>query len=906
MAKEQPFRSIEMRGRQSSVRSDLRAPDRTKVLAEFARQESQKLQSAHEARNAAQRFQNFNSQVLDETAIQQQRLESANLSTNQQLAAKANEIIGRQELEGERMKMQQEDQIRRMQNSQEIIRNQLQQQFSSQEAKSLSNFGNQLLNFSETLYKKKAEEINLANQRLQAQGQLDGMLANYGAENGVINEAQNARVAAGMRMDNQARQLDSEGKPNDATNLRSHNGFYAYGVQEGIAIKNGLELKGYLQQAKEDAIAAGVLNFGDPNADQKLQVFLQEKTIDFMIERGLTSLPPEIQNKYLAKTLITSQLQVATEFNEANQKFTIESSIGLARNQIRTSAKSPEFAADLPNMLNQLFAKDPEGFSENLGKVFSDLKADALETNDMQALDTLITVINSDERLIAAGQDVVSDYLEFEEEFDRRAAKAANDTSKETAENLKSQFLLTVNSGQITSASDLAKQRAFFTQQAMQLPLAQAGPLLEFINNYTVSDLKVVQNANEAFLSEGPTPAEARARVVQYPGMGEAEKDRLLKYAERLEKTLENNPEYKSILDQSLAQIELTRPELKNSQLQQHPHIKGQIDTAIDRRQEKLKQRFYAWASDGRGDKAPKDLQEWLQLPAQQQLLSTPVQVISTNLGRGSRVMSVPELKVDLGEYEQGAQFTQGDEFPTGLTLTEIDYTDGKKAVFYTTPDLRARARSGRFGILDSERGVFLTRPEVQLMAEAYEATGAVDPLLRDLAAQANVTPRRFLNDQGALLGMQGSVEEPKEVVIPREPSGNVSVQTAETFAQNKGLSRRGAIWFAHVMQSESGGNPTATHDDDTGYGLFAHRLSRRDQLFAFAEAKGKDKSDPVVQMEFALYELETFYPSIYNVLTTGNPSTPQLIAAQEDWMRFHASLKPRRAKSLEDALNRN
>jgi hypothetical protein len=273
--------------------------------------------------------------------------------------------------------------------------------------------------------------------------------------------------------------------------------------------------------------------------------------------------------------------------------------------------------------------------------------------------------------------------------------------------------------------------------------------------------------------------------------------------------------------------------------------------------------------------------------------------------------MSVPELKVDLGEYEQGAQFTQGDEFPTGLTLTEIDYTDGKKAVFYTTPDLRARARSGKFGILDSERGVFLTRPEVMAMGAAYEATGAVDPLLRDLSARANVTPRRFLNDQGALLGMQGSVEEPKEVVIPREPSGRVSVQTAETFAQNRGLSRRGAIWFAHVMQSESGGNPTAEHDRDengvpTGFGLFAHRLSRRDQLFAFAEAKGKDKSDPVVQMEFALYELETYYGSIYNLLTSANPGKHQLIAAQEDWMRFHSSLKPRRAKSLEDALNRN
>lgn len=907
MAKEQPFRSIEMRGRQSSVRSDLQAADHTKQLAEFNRREMQKLQSAHEARSAAQRFQNFNTQVLNETAIQQQRLEAANLSTNAELAAKSNEILGRQRLQGERMRIEQEDQIRKMRNSQEIIRNQLQQQLSQQQANSISEFGNQLLNFSQTLYKQKADAINEANKRLQAQGQLDGMLQRYGAPNIELDEAQSSRVATGMRIDNEARQLDNQGLPNDATNLRSHNGFYQYGVQEGIAIKSALELKGYLQNAKEEAIAAGVLQFGDQNADQKLQLFIQQKTIDFMVERGLTSLAPEIQNKYLAKSLITAQLEINAEFNEANREFTLESSIGLARNQIRTSAKSPEFAADLPNMLNQLYAKDPTGFSENLGKVFIDLKADALEANSMQALDTLITVINADDRLIAAGQDVISDYLEFEEEFDRKAAKAANDGAKETAENIKAQFLLTVNSGQITSASDLAKQKAFFTEQANQLPFTQAGPLLQYLNNYTVSDLKVVQNANEAFLSEGPTPTEARARVVQYPGMGEAEKERLLQYADRLEKTLEDNPDYKPILDQSLAQIELTRPELKQAQLQQHPHIKGQIDTAIKRRQERLKQRFYAWASDGQGDKAPKDFQEWLQLPAQQQLLSTPVQVISTNLGRGQRVMSVPELRVDLGEYEQGAEFTKGDEFPTGLTLTEIDYTDGKKAVFYTTPDLRARARSGKFGILDSERGVFLTRPEVMAMGAAYEATGAVDPLLRDLSARANVTPRRFLNDQGALLGMQGSIEEPKEIVIPTNPStGSVSRQTAETFAQNKGLSRRGAIWFAHVMMSESAGKPTQTHDQNTGYGLFAHRLSRRDQLFAFAEAKGKDKSDPVTQMEFALYELQTFYPSIYNTITSPNPSTAQLVAAQYDWMRYAAEHKAYRAKTLTDQLNRN
>lgn len=876
-------------------------------MAELARQEKQRVQSSHEALNAARRFENFNQQVVDDVAIQQQRLEAANLSTNSRLAAKASEILGRQELENERLRIQQEDQVRRMRNSQEIIRNQLQQQFSAQEAKSLSDFGNQLLNFSETLYKQKAEEINEANQRLQAQGQLDGMLDHFGQENSVLDQAQNSRVVTGMRLDNEARELDQQGKPNDATNLRAHNGFYAYGVQEGIAIKNSLELKGYLQQAKEDAIEAKIINFGDPNFDQKLQVYIQQKTIDFMVERGLTNLPPEIQNKYLARTLITSQLEVSAEANEANQKFTLDASVGLARNQIRTAAKSSEFATDLPKMLNQLFAKDPSGFSQNLGKVFVDLKADALESNSMQALDTLITTIKADEGLTSAGQDVISKYLEFEEEFDNRSTKAANATAKENAENIKARFLLTINSGQITNASDLAGIREKFIQQARALPLVQSAALIDFITDTDVADLTVVKNANEAFFADGPSPQEARARVDQYPGMPEEAKQKLIQYADRLEKALSDNPDYKSILDASLAQIELTRPELTQNQLQKHPHIRSQIETAIDRRQEKLKQRFYAWASNGDGDKKGKDFQEWLALPAQKDLLENPIVVTTARLGRGTRTMSIPELKVDLGGYEQGVQFIEGDEFPTGLVKTEIDYTDGKTAVFFTTPDLRARARSGKFGLLDSERGVFLTRPEVMEMGAAYEATGDVDPLLRDLAFQANVTPHRFLNDQGSLLGMQGRIEKPKQIVVPvDQATGFVSRNAAETFAQNKGLSRRGAIWFAHVMMSESAGNPRQSHDQGTGHGLFAHRLSRRDDLEAFAKQPGKDINDPVTQMEFALYELEEKYPEIWNVITSANPSTPQLQAAQYNWMRYASEHKAYRAQTLKEQLNRN
>ena len=867
-------------------------------MAEFSRREMQKLQDSHEARNAAQRFQNFNNQVLEETAIQQQRLEAANLSTNATLSAQANEILGRQALEGQRMEMQQQQQIRNMRNAQGIIRNQLQQQISAQEAKSLSNFGNQLLNFSETLYKRKAEEINLANQRLQAQGQLDGMLDSYGLGNDDLNNAQTARVTTGMNLDNAARELDQEGKPNDATNIRAHNGFYTYGVQEGIAIKNSLELKGYLQQAKEDALAQGVINFGDPNADQKLQVYLQDKTIDFMIERGLTSLPAEIQNKYLAKTLITAQSAVMTEFNDANQKFTIESSIGLVRNQIRTGSRAPTFAEDLPNMLNQLYTKDPEKFSENLGKVFKDLKADTYESGDMTALDTFVTIIKSDERLLAAGQDVISDYLKYQDTFDKAQAKAADEAASELGERLKGAAQEELAT--ITDVSVLTERREYYWNQAENLPLKQRGAFREWLSKYNASDLQASKNANDEFLaSPGVTPTLIRDRVRLNPGMPQAEKDRLLNAARSFEKLAEADPRYKVTLQQASKSIDNLRPTIPEAALKQDPQIKEKINSVVELRQKELEIRFQAWVTDGQGEKNAEAMQEWL--TRQDDLLKLPIIYDAEN-------NEVPELNLDAGGFETGAEAAHNFR-PQPIP------NQNKNAVFFTGEKARASARSGRLGRLDSESGVFLTPPEIKAFVEQYEQTGRIDPLVRDLATQANVSPKELLQNQAALWGMPGQINDPEPTVVVSPYTKRVSQQDAMDFALKEGLSRRGAIWFSHVMIAESGGNPKAEHDRDengvpTGYGLFAHRLSRRDALFAFAQEQGKDKSDPTVQMQFAMSELRRYkdhpqFGHVWLAITVPNASDKQLVAAQESWMRYHRSLYEKRKLALIDDLNR-
>ena len=79
---------------------------------------------------------------------------------------------------------------------------------------------------------------------------------------------------------------------------------------------------------------------------------------------------------------------------------------------------------------------DLEGV-ENLGKGFKDLKADTYESGDMTALDSLVTVIESDSRLLAAGQDVISDYLKYQDTFDKAQAKAADEAAEELAARLK-------------------------------------------------------------------------------------------------------------------------------------------------------------------------------------------------------------------------------------------------------------------------------------------------------------------------------------------------------------------------------------------------------------------------------------------------------------------------------------
>lgn len=75
------------------------------------------------------------------------------------------------------------------------------------------------------------------------------------------------------------------------------------------------------------------------------------------------------------------------------------------------------------------------------------------------------------------------------------------------------------------------------------------------------------------------------------------------------------------------------------------------------------------------------------------------------------------------------------------------------------------------------------------------------------------------------------------------------------SFLIDKGASRNEALMLTGAAASESGFNYKVTHDNDTGYGLFGHRL---DRLTAMRKFAGSDTPDWKQQASFALTELRS------------------------------------------------
>lgn len=84
------------------------------------------------------------------------------------------------------------------------------------------------------------------------------------------------------------------------------------------------------------------------------------------------------------------------------------------------------------------------------------------------------------------------------------------------------------------------------------------------------------------------------------------------------------------------------------------------------------------------------------------------------------------------------------------------------------------------------------------------------------------------------------------------------AASTAVDFFTSKGWTPAQAQGIVGNLIHESGLNPNARHDDNTGLGIAGHRLERLDAMKAFAAERGKPVTDFQTQLEFIDQELRT------------------------------------------------
>lgn len=110
---------------------------------------------------------------------------------------------------------------------------------------------------------------------------------------------------------------------------------------------------------------------------------------------------------------------------------------------------------------------------------------------------------------------------------------------------------------------------------------------------------------------------------------------------------------------------------------------------------------------------------------------------------------------------------------------------------------------------------------------------------------------------------------------IGRRPT-TVEAQIYQRLTQQHRFSPAGAAAVMGNIKEESRFNPAALHDRDaagnpTGYGLFGHRLDRRDELFSFSGTRAPTVDQ---QIDFAVLELDRDYPKLARALrSAGDPA---------------------------------
>lgn len=149
---------------------------------------------------------------------------------------------------------------------------------------------------------------------------------------------------------------------------------------------------------------------------------------------------------------------------------------------------------------------------------------------------------------------------------------------------------------------------------------------------------------------------------------------------------------------------------------------------------------------------------------------------------------------------------------------------------------------------------------------ERIAALGKIDPeagarYAGQVAMQEIAAKRKAADAEQAARAFGGGMDPGmgggQQIAMPPEQAKAQASQYVNYLVQNHGFAPEQAAAMVGNLFQESGFNPTAVHDNGTGFGMGGWRLDRRDALLNFAKQAGRDPANPQTQLDFFATELK-------------------------------------------------
>ena len=851
------FRTVQYRGSDVQRNAYVGVPNGQQALDSDINYQSKQLQRSSEALLQQEAATIQNNKRIDAISLDNQRLQLEAMNSRNNAVLKNEQLFGEQRLNNMKLREDQSQQIRELQIVHKQKSDELKLINQRQENESITQFGAQMLQFSKTLWEQNVKEQQKKAEEMSAQATIDYALNPNLGELLRVDQAKYGRLAKQGEASLLAAQLEKQGLPNDAARIRANNPFYLHTMQEMAALTSVQELPQYLHNVVQEAHKKGTLVWRDGDYSMKLQMIQYDALKVFLTEKGLSKMNPVIVARYLQGPMLDALSGVSKQFNAENNKLTKEG----AKNQAIGAA-----LAAFPTL------SDPVTADLHIQEIFQQGGGESAVREFLEGAFAQARLSENNSPIVTLMQNErMQPYLGLFAEFDHRRIREAEATLKqknqETYNHAVSEFKIQVSEA---NPADIPRLR----DQALEKYQGVLAPehyvqFMDMVKATKMTDAGFLQTRVGDAISSGRT---AIGNMLRNPNITSEQKQELQKAYDEANK-LVMSEQHKEIL-QHAQNLVLGRPatKLKSSGKLMNPLYAKSIDAVIKQRQDKLQQIAEQWLINNPGASV-KDFQT--HMAAQTAL--TESEIVVDQHGR------IPEL---------GVAATIPDASRSVPPNSRVAYK-GRQVTFMLNTATRAAVMRGDYGWIDGGNSVLVTEDEIRKADDQFRDTGIYPPLIYSLSTiTRSANPTAFLESQARLHGGSGTASPPPTQTAggPQtnvgQPGTPITRAHSQRLALNAGLSQRGAIWFASNIFSESGGDPTKTHDSGAGYGLFGHQGSRLAALRARAVQRGVDISDANMQAQFALEEVKA-QKAVWDIVSAPNPSLNDLYRASKLFFGF-------------------